>query len=102
VFSQNLQKELRRMREEVAVSIRHGNPTIEIRSAMIMATTWLGVIETRIRATRNLEERRELIQEFHQTKQTIEKVIRRLRAKGPKERDLSAGSLTAQGTCTSR
>jgi hypothetical protein len=78
VFSQNLAKELYRMRQEVAVSIRDGNPTIENRSAMIMATTWLGVIEIRIRKTRNLEERRELIQEFHKGKQVIEKIIRML------------------------
>jgi hypothetical protein len=86
VFCRNLQKELRRICQEVAVSIQDGNPTIEIRSAMIMATTWLGVIETRIRKTRNLEERRKLIHEFQRRKQTIERAIEKITSAGQRNK----------------
>ena len=93
MFFRDLRKELGRVREEVGASIRNDNPSIEIRSAMIMATTWLGVIETRIRKTRNLQERRKLIHEFQSRTKTIDKVLRMLRGAGAKDNPLAQQEL---------
>ena len=89
MFFRDLRKELGRVREEVGASIQNDNPSIEIRSAMIMATTWLGVIETRIRTTRNLQERRKLIHEFQSRTKTIDEVLRMLRGASPKDNPLA-------------
>ena len=67
--------ELDRIREEVAAIRRDANPTLEIGGCLTVATVWLGVIESRIRAIPDPEKRRELTNEFWRKRNTIEKVV---------------------------
>ena len=67
--------ELVRIRNEVTDIIRDANPTLDIGGSMILATVGLGVIEKKIRATPDLEKRRELINEFWTRRNKIEKVV---------------------------
>jgi hypothetical protein len=78
--------ELMKFCRQVSVAMWKRNPTIENRSAMIITTTWLGVIETRIRETRNPEERRKLIHEYNQAKQSVERTIEKLAAAAPRKK----------------
>ena len=73
---QNVQTELSRVRSEVGAAIRKGNPTLEIRMTMIMATAWLGVLAERFIRTNNFRERRRLFDEFNKKRITIERAIR--------------------------
>jgi hypothetical protein len=76
---QNPQKELRRIRQELTVSMEKTMPTKEFGAAIITAMVRLHVIEAEIRKTQNLEERRRLINEFDSKKDAIEKGIQLLK-----------------------
>ena len=83
----DLRVELGRIRNDVVDVIRAANPTLEIRAAMIMATIWLGVIEARVQKTLDPAQRREVINEFWQGRNAIEKTIRGYR-RGLRDGDL--------------
>jgi hypothetical protein len=76
---QNLQRDLREIRQELMVVLGETMPTKEFRATMIVAMVGLHLIEARIRKTSNLEERRRLIDEFNSGKKTIWKGIESLK-----------------------
>ena len=71
----DLQVELVRIRHEVVAVMEEASPALTMRTQMIVATVWLGVIELRIRATPDPEKRRELTNDFWRRRNTIEKII---------------------------
>jgi len=54
----DLQKELVRIWHEVSAIMEEANPALTMRTEMILATVWLGVIELRIRAEQDPEKRK--------------------------------------------
>lgn len=76
---QNIQRELRQTRQEVIDSLMGTMPSNEFTATIMMATVGLHVIEARIHKTQNLEERRQLIDEFNKGRNTIEKGIQLLK-----------------------
>lgn len=78
-MSQNLNEELRGIREDLTSCLKETFPSKEFRATLIMAMVGLHVIEARIRKTQNLNERRQLINEFNKGKGTIEKGIHALK-----------------------
>ena len=72
----DLRAELDRIRQEVVAVMEEANPALKRRTEMIMATVWLGVIELRLRAEQDPEERRKLINDFWKRRNTIEKTIK--------------------------
>jgi len=77
--AQNLKGELIELRDELIAAMAETVPRKDFSAALVMAMVWLHVIEARIRKSRNLEERRHLIDEFNSRKETIGKGIGRLR-----------------------
>ena len=75
----DLQKELVRIRQEVSAVMEAAKPALTMRTEMILATVWLGVLELRLRATQDPEERRKLINDFWRRRNTIERAIRAYR-----------------------
>ena len=67
------------LRQELMTCMEKTMPCKDFRATIIMAMVGLHVIETQIRKTPNLEERRRLINEFNKGKGTIEKGIRALK-----------------------
>ena len=78
-MSQNLNGELRGIREDLTSCLKETFPSKEFRATLIMAMVGLHVIEARMRKTQNLNERRQLINKFNKGKGTIEKGIRALK-----------------------
>ncbi len=76
---QNIQRELRQTRQEVIDSLMGTMPSKEFTATIMMAMVALHVIEARIHKTQNLEERRQLIDEFNKGRNTIEKGIQLLK-----------------------
>lgn len=76
---QNPQRELEKIRRELMVCMSETLPSKEFSATIMMAMVWLQVIETRIPKTQNIIERRRLINEFKNKKNTIEKGVRLLR-----------------------
>ena len=74
-----LQVELQQVRQELMVFLDETLPTKEFSATIVTATVWLHVIEARVRKTKNIHERRRLIDEFNSRKRTIEKGLRLLR-----------------------
>jgi hypothetical protein len=75
----NISGDLIQVRNEVAASMQETMPAKEFAAELVMAVVGLHQIEARIRTTRNLEERRKLIDEFNSRRKTIEKAIGLLR-----------------------
>ena len=75
---QNPQKDLRKTRQELMVCLGETLPTKEFSATIIMAMVWLHVIEARIRKTQDIIERRRLINEFNNRRNTIERGIQLL------------------------
>ena len=96
-MSQNLRRELGKLRQKLVASLCETIPTRDFSAAIIMAMVGLHVMEARIRKTRNLEERRRLIDEFNKGKRTIEKGIRTLKQGAGRQdrmRDERKGSMS--------
>ena len=72
----DLQVELERIRHEVVAVMEEARPSLKGSAEMILATVWLGVIESRIRATPDPEERRKLVNEFWKGRNTLERAIK--------------------------
>ena len=87
---QRLQKELMEVREDLMLCFRETMPSKEFSTAMILGTVHLHLIVDRAIRTNNPEERRRLINEFHEGRDTIEKGIKILRQRSglrqPRER----------------
>jgi len=75
---QNPQKDLRKTRQELMVCLSETLPTKEFSATIIMAMVRLHVIEARIRKTQDIIERRRLINEFNNRRNTIERGIQLL------------------------
>jgi len=75
----DLQVELVRIRHEVVAVMEEGDPALNRRTEMILATAWLGVLELRTRATQDPEERRKLTHEFWKGRNAVERAIRAYR-----------------------
>ena len=75
----DLQKELVRIWHEVSAVMEAANPALTMRTEMILATAWLGVLELRTRATQDPEERRKLTHEFWKGRNAVERAIRAYR-----------------------
>ena len=69
----NFKQEFKDMRSKVTLTMQSTNPAKEFGATMILALINLGLIETRMRNTRNLNERRRLINEFDRVKKAIAK-----------------------------
>ena len=69
----NIRKELQILRKEVMLCFRKELPAKEFGATIMMAMVGLHMTEAEIRKTRNLEERRQLIDEFKRRKDTISK-----------------------------
>jgi len=74
----DLKREVRQIREELTACMVETMPSKEFGATILTAMVGLHVIEARIRKTQNLEERRQLIDEFNSGKNIIEKGIRAL------------------------
>ena len=83
--TRNIHNELKNLREEVMTCFSKTRPAKEFGAAMILAMVRLHMIETEIRRTRDLNERRRLIHEFTSGRNTIEKGLRLLRPNDRKE-----------------
>jgi len=77
--SQDLQRALSNIRQELMATLRETIPAVVFREALILAAVRLHVIEARIRKTQNLPERRLLLDEFNQRRNTLAKGIQALR-----------------------
>ena len=75
----DLQVELERIRHEVVAVMEEARPSLKGSAEMILATVWLGVIESRIRAIPDPEERRRLVNEFWKGRNAVERAIRAYR-----------------------
>jgi uncharacterized protein YcbK (DUF882 family) len=75
----NLKADLERVSRDLTVAMGKTLPTKEFGADIVMAMVGLHVIESRIRKTQNLEERRRLTNEFKRKKRIIEKGIASLR-----------------------
>jgi hypothetical protein len=75
----NINRDLIELRNEVVTSMQETMPAKQFGADLVMATVGVHQIEARIRKTQNLEERRQLINEFYRRRKTIEKGIRLLR-----------------------
>ena len=71
----DLQVELERIRHEVVAVMEEARPSLKGSAEMILATVWLGVIESRIRAIPDPEERRKLVNEFWKGRNAVERAI---------------------------
>lgn len=72
----DLQVELERIRHEVVAVMEEARPALKGSAEMILATVWLGVTESKIRATPDPEERRRLVNEFWKGRNAIERAIK--------------------------
>jgi hypothetical protein len=88
---QDFQRELRKTRQELKVALCETMPSKDFAAIIIVATVGLHVIEARIRKTQNLDERRQVINEFNRGKRAVEKGIQLLR-QGNKEESKSSGT----------
>jgi hypothetical protein len=78
--------ELVRIRHEVVAVMEESNPALKRRTEMILATVWLGVLEQRLRAAKDYQQRRDLTHEFWKGRNTLEKAIRAYRKNTRKRR----------------
>lgn len=81
---QNLQEELNRVRQDLMASFREAMPTKQFTATIFLAVVSLHLIVAQVQKTRNLEERRRLLDEFTKRKSIIEKGIQLLRQTKPK------------------
>ena len=72
----DLQVELERIRHEVVAVMKEIRPALKGNAEMILATVWLGVTESKIRATPDPEERRKLANEFWKGRNAVERAIK--------------------------
>lgn len=82
----NFRKELENARREATKVMGETMPSKEFGTSLILAVIHLGLIESRIVKTTNLEERRTKINEFNRAKNAIEKGIRLLQNSKPRRR----------------
>ncbi|VBB44969.1 hypothetical protein TRIP_B350134 [uncultured Desulfatiglans sp.] len=82
----NFRKEMEDTRCEVAAAMAETVPSKEFRAAVILAVIHLGLVESKIHKTTNLEERRTRINEFNRVKNAIEKGIGLLQNNQPGRR----------------
>ena len=75
----NLKRDLKETRQELMVALGQTTPAKEFGATLMMAMVGLYVTEARIRKTQNLEERRQLINEFNRQRHAIKHGIRALR-----------------------
>ena len=78
-MSRIVKRALERTRQEMMSCFKEFNPSREFNAKLFLGLVWLHLIAARIEKTQNMEERRNLINEFYQDKKTIEKGIRMLR-----------------------
>ena len=76
---QNLKRDLKETRQDLMAALGQTTPAKEFGATLLMAVVGLHVTEARIRKTQNLEERRQLINEFNRQRNTIKHGIRALR-----------------------
>lgn len=82
----NFRKEMEDTRLEVASAMAETTPSKEFGAAVILAVIHLGLVESEIRKTTTLEERRTRINEFNRVKNAIEKGIGLLQNNQPGRR----------------
>ena len=67
----NVKKEVQKLRKEVMQSFRTYLPSKEFSARMILALVWMHMLVRRIEASRGLNERRKLLQDFARSKRLI-------------------------------
>jgi len=78
----NVKKEVQNLRKEVMQSFRTYLPSKEFSARMILALVWMHMLVKRIETSRDLSERRKLLQEFARSKRVIVRKTRDLRQTG--------------------
>ena len=74
----NVQNEVAKLREEVMHSFRIYLPSKEFSTRMALALIWMHMLVKRIETSRDLSERRKLLQDFSRSKNLIERWTRAL------------------------
>ena len=82
----NYEVEARKIQEQITRSMigvneRYGVPMEQrMAAAFVMAGAWIGVTGKRIRRSKDINERKELINEFNEQRRTIEDALRGIEA----------------------
>ena len=87
-MSVNLQKELESIRQELRKCMSKTLPSKEYGATIILAMVGLHITEAEVRKTQNMIERRRLIHEFNDQKNTIQRSIQLLwKCNGSKDKE---------------
>ena len=78
----NIKKEVQSLRKEVMQSFRTYLPAKEFSTRIILALVWMHMLVRRIEASRDLNERRKLLQDFDRSKRSIVHSLRDFRQYG--------------------
>ena len=88
-MSVNVQKVLRQTRRDLAACFKETRPSNQFGATITLAMVGLYMTAGRIRKTRNLKERRQLLNEFNKRKRAIKKGILLLRDSAPEGNQFS-------------